>query len=304
MSLVVLVSVIGSTFFYNSASLREQPLYSDIITQFHRMAERIPSNALVILSDSNAGWHFQMPLQYIVGRDTLLLPLGDMPSKEFEQVMYDYLRRQLAKGRPVFVLLDAYHPPAAALSRQFALALEFEGRVSFAHVPWVPADQFPGRTELAVIDYLGFKLGSAECSPSPGVINIGDPRQDLPCLLYGFYHPERTAQAPFRWTNGNAAMILSLPCSTPPHELTIRVAFTGPVGARLRVSVDGSEVFNQFIAPGEWRGAFAVDPNPTEKRAFIELSSDTFVPRKLLEGSADDRTLGVALSAIGFSARD
>jgi hypothetical protein len=303
MSLVALVSLVGSTFFHCSAFLREQPLFTDIISQIHSMAEKIPSNALVIVPDSNAGWHLQMPLQYIVGRDTLLLPLDTMPNKEFEQVMYDYLRRQLAKGRPVFVLLNSGSPPAAVLSRKFSLAFRFEGRLSFAYVPLV-TDQFPGRTTVAVIDYIGFALGSAECSPSGGVINIGDPKQDLPCLFYGFYDPEWNGQGPFRWTNGNAGLTLPFPCSNPPYELTIRVGFTGPEGARLRISLDGSELFNQTIGPGEWSGVFKVDRNLTQERAFVELSSDTFVPRKLVEGSIDDRTLGIAVHTIGFSAKD
>lgn len=303
MSLVALVSLIGITFFHNSAFLLEQPIFANIIAQIHRMAEKIPPNALVVLSDSNAGWHLQMPLQYMVGRDTLLLPLGDTPNKKVEQVMVDYLRRQLIEGRPVFVILNSAGPPAAALLRQFALAFKFEGQISFTYLPWVRANQFPGRTELTVIDCIGFALSSAECSPAPGVIHIGDPKQDLPCLLSGFYDPERSAQGPFRWTNGKAAMTLPFPCSDPPHELTIHVGSTGPEGARLRVSINGSELFDQFIAPGEWSGTFKVGPSPGQERALIELSGDTFVPRKLLEGSTDDRILGVALHAVGFSAR-
>jgi hypothetical protein len=303
-SLVVLVSLIGGTFFHNSAFLLEQPILANTFAQVRRMAELTPSNALVIIPDSHAGYHLQIPLQYIVERDTLLLPLSDKPNKEFEQVIYDYLCRQLAKGRPVFVLLNAYSPPAEALLRQFALAFQFEGRVSFTYVPWVPAVQFPGRTELAVIDYLGFALGPPECSPSPGVINIGDPKQDLSHLLHGFYNPERTAQEPFRWTNGNAAMTLPFPCSNSPHELAIRVGFSGPDGTRLRVSIDGSELFGQIIPPGEWTGAFKINSCPAKERALIELSSDTFVPRRLLEGSTDDRTLGIALHAIGFCTKD
>jgi hypothetical protein len=227
-----------------------------------------------------------------------------MPNKRFEQVMYDYLHRQLTEGRPVVVLLNSAGPPAAALSRQFSLAFSFEGRVSFTHVPMVDPDQFRGRTECAVINCIGFSLGSAGCSPSPRVVNIGDGKQDLSYLLYGFYDPELSAQGPFRWTNGNAAMTLPFPCRNPPYELTIRVGFTGPEGARLRVSLDSSELFNQFIGPGEWTGVFKVNNTLTQERAFIELSSDTFVPRELLEGSTDDRTLGIALYAIGFSAKD
>jgi hypothetical protein len=98
-------------------------------------------------------------------------------------------------------------------------------------------------------------------------------------------------------------MTLPFPCSDPPHELTIHVGSTGPEGARLRVSINGSELFDQFIPPGEWSGTFKVDPSLGQERALIELSGDTFVPRKLLEGSTDDRTLGVALHAVGFSAR-
>jgi hypothetical protein len=303
-SLLALAALIASTFFHHSAFLVARSLFVDTIAQVERMAEKTPSKALVIIPDSGVGLHFQMPLQYVVGCDTLLLPLSDMPNKRFEQVMYDYLNRQLTKGRPVVVLLNSASLPAEALSRQFALAFRFEGRISFAHVPWVSADQFPGRTETAVIDCLGFALGSLGCSPSPRVISIGDPKKDLPCLLYGFYDPERNAKGPFRWTNGNAGMTLPFPCSDPPYELTIRVGFTGPEGSRLRVSLDGSELFNQFIGPGEWSGVFEVDRNLTQERAFVELSSDTFVPRKLVEGSIDDRILGIAVHTIGFSAKD
>lgn len=302
-SFVTLVCLIGVTFFHNSAFLLEQPLFANIIGQIHRMAEKIPSNALIVLSDSNAGWHLQMPLQYMVGHDTLLLPLGDLSDKKVEQVMVDYLRRQLIEGRPVFVLLNSADPPAAALLQQFVMTFKFESRISFTYLPWVGSDQFPGRTDYAVLDCIGFALASVECSSAPGVISIGDPKQDLPCLLYGFYGPERIGQWPYRWTTGNAAMILPFPCSNPPHELTMHVGSSGPAGARLHVSINGSELFDQFIAPGAWSGTFKVEPSPGQERALIELSSDTFVPRKLMEGSTDDRTLGVSLHAIGFLAR-
>ena len=101
-----------------------------------------------------------------------------------------------------------------------------------------------------------------------------------------------------------ARIILPFPCADPPYELIIHIGFTGPKGARLRVSVDGRELFNQFIGPGEWRGTFQVERDLIQERALIELSSDTFVLRQIMEGWTDGRTLGVALYAVGCSTKN
>ncbi len=118
----------------------------------------------------------------------------------------------------------------------------------------------------------------------------------------GFHQPERTggpgAETTIRWTGGAARLVVPLGAGPPPTRLEVDLAFTGKPGNVLAVSVAGRELFRGELPPGAWTRAFDLRALDLAGEVVIELDSDTFVPKRELEGSRDARTLGVAVAGI------
>ena len=88
-----------------------------------------------------------------------------------------------------------------------------------------------------------------------------------------------------------------------PRAIRVDLAWTGPVETTFRMLVNGQEVFARSF-PGERYPApkrSIVVPLlgvPHRRRTVIQLLSSTFVPAETIEGSRDDRILGVAVEGV------
>ncbi|MCP4682537.1 MAG: hypothetical protein GY864_09410 [Desulfobacterales bacterium] len=114
----------------------------------------------------------------------------------------------------------------------------------------------------------------------------------------GFHGQEWWNSIPLRWTNGAAKLIVPLDRNKLPKALRIILGATGPNGSRLLVLVNNQSLFDEEIPAGSWHKIFSLTDISLGKQLIIELLSDTFVPKEIMEGSLDSRTLGVSVRSI------
>ena len=108
----------------------------------------------------------------------------------------------------------------------------------------------------------------------------------------GFYGTEWAGARPFRWTRGDARLLVPLDPQAPPASLDISVLITARP-KRLRITVEDCTLFDATISGG-WSATFGLDECALEPPDVeIVLSSDTHVPE-----TRDTRTLGVAVGRI------
>jgi hypothetical protein len=113
----------------------------------------------------------------------------------------------------------------------------------------------------------------------------------------GFHNTE--AQGTARWTDGNAILHVPLPDDESPDRLAIDLLWTGPLGATIQIYYDGHTLFNGYVPSGEWQRTFTLPGTVrTGDDAEIRLESSTFVPVEVMEGSIDQRTLGIMVRSL------
>jgi len=146
-----LVVAIGGTFLASSASVIAHPVSVRAAADVHFLASAIPDDALVLIPDENAGIHLQIALEYMCGRDVLLLPFRPDPGGRFEEVAERFLARRLDSGKRVFLVLTGTQDVAGPLVRHFQLDDRFENILSFERVPFERHDVFPGATIVSTL---------------------------------------------------------------------------------------------------------------------------------------------------------
>ncbi len=146
-----LAVAIAGTFLGSSAGLIGHPVSVGAAAEVRSLARAIPEDALVLIPDEIAGLHLQLALEYMCGRDVLLLPLGHDPGARFEKVVKGFLARRIDGGKRVFLLLTGTPDVADPLVRHFQLDERFESTLSFEQVPFVRHDVFPGPTVVATL---------------------------------------------------------------------------------------------------------------------------------------------------------
>lgn len=113
----------------------------------------------------------------------------------------------------------------------------------------------------------------------------------------GFYNTEAGGTA--RWTDGNAVLHVPIPEDAVADRLSVDLMWTGPVGATIEVFYNDHRLFDGYVPSGEWQSTFSLAAIPeTGDEAEIRLESSTFIPSDVMEGSSDQRTLGVMVRGL------
>ncbi len=135
--------------------------------------------------------------------------------------------------------------------------------------------------------YVNVLLG---CTPAAGVAEAG------------FQFQEYDGSEPFRWTSGTAKLLVPIDAKQPPQCLWIRIETfrPKPIPVRFQVLVDDASVFNGSAPPGKWEKVFDLSSRRFSEHVMIELRSDTFVPKGVMDGgkNTDTRALGVQVKGI------
>jgi hypothetical protein len=282
-----------------SALLWRQPLYVDLGVQINRLANRIPADALVILPDEDADMHLQIALQYGEKRSALLLPVTGRAGTTQSLFANQYLRRQLAVGRPVIALFKEPSMLPNLLTSNFTLEYLFSEPISFFELLGVAETQFPSVTKERKVTYRAFQVREHGREAVPATINIGQITEDLPFIVRGFYRPEGDLAKPdslFRWTMAEAELLL-------PAARKVRVHFHPwrPVQAPaidLAILVNGVRVnFQQTTENGQEviDIPVPVQTGPGKKKFRLTVTCQPFSMSDL--GLSDDaRALGIAIT--------
>ena len=114
----------------------------------------------------------------------------------------------------------------------------------------------------------------------------------------GFYGTEWAGARPFRWTHGDARLVVPLDPDEPPSTLAVEVLITGGP-KQLSLMIEGCTLFEETIR-GRWSAELDLAGCPlTPPELEVALASDTHVPT-----TRDNRTLGVAVSRIELRGTD
>ena len=113
----------------------------------------------------------------------------------------------------------------------------------------------------------------------------------------GFYRTE--AEGTARWTDGNAVLHVPIPEDEVADRLAIDLLWTGPLGATIEIIYNDQSLFNEFVPSGEWQRTFDLPAtSDVVDEVEIRLESSTFVPAEVMEGSSDQRTLGIMVRGL------
>lgn len=144
-------------------------------------------------------------------------------------------------------------------------------------------------------------LAMAYQSRAPIVLEMSSPDEEI-YLTQGFYPPEETSAVTFRWTSGDAQMILPGLGSGVPlkihanlHEFRPSPLAPNPV----TIALNGNKVIS--FTPDTNLAAYTFDlPAIADLRgdAIIDLHSDTFLPKETIPNSTDERSLGLFVDQI------
>ncbi len=303
--LSLLISLLIILFWNKSFFFLEKPHFENIVTKIEKIVSTFPKKeSLVIIPDSQAGMHLQIPLQYMSGLDTLLLPLGSELTDERvnKKAVVTFLKRQLDQGRRVFLILDRKSRRFSYPARAFGLTFLAEKSISFSYLPQVSHYLFPNRTEEFSVNYIIFEFQNREdLQVNDFRVDIGVLWEDIPFVLNGFYGPESEpppSNKTFRWTGPDARLMIP-----PVKSIQLLINPWRPQDAvplDLVAETDGiiTSRFNSVLSD-QRNLCINIPDDMYEKGKWMELTlkSTPFSPQKL--GLSDDiRELGVVVYSI------
>jgi len=114
----------------------------------------------------------------------------------------------------------------------------------------------------------------------------------------GFHGQEWHGGIPLRWTNGVAKLVVPVDAHRPPRALRVGLESYNPKGTTLRILANGYELYHAKIPTGSWSKTFGLGKVTRGNQVNLELLSNTFVPKEVLAGSIDARTLGILVQGI------
>ena len=265
------------------------PPFEGFVEATNRLADLVPTDAVLLVSSDLAGTHLATTLGYMCGRDAVLLrPRYGDPS-----MLEDIVLEWLGSGREVFLLLGDRPPhlnaPRLALSPVAAPTLEHR-------MLEVAATRRPQRMVESLLQLHLFRVGSSGGKRS---VDIGSLADDIVFEMRGFHLPERDrARGTFRWTGPVATIELG----GAGERIHLVVGGARPAGvppARVSISVDGHAVVADLVVPDAPAPIVVENPQRENGGSTLTILSTVFSPAAL-GLSADPRSLGVRVYRIDY----
>ena len=201
-------------------------------------------------------------------------------------------------GRPP-VLAIALNGVVAAVTRPYAFPVVGRRNAweAIVHPRWL----VPGPNTLEVFEVqedsaggavaLAVTRGDMAADHWPNLIRDEEIRA-LGVRTSGLYGTEWAGARPFRWTRGDARLLVPVDPQALPSALAVDVLMTGEP-KRLRVAVDGCTLVDEVIM-GRWSATLALkDCRLVPPELEVALLSDTHVPQ-----ARDARSLGVGVGLV------
>ena len=241
----------------------------------------------------------RQPAEFEVVVDTLPLMQDVDPEADFVPAHITGAVAGLPDGAPPPLLAITLNGQVAAVTRPYGFPVV--GRRGAWEAVIDPRRLVPGANSLEVYEVRGDgDRGAVTLAATRGERaahrwpNLA--RQEELELLggqaSGFYGTEWAGARPFRWTDGDARLVVPLDPDDPPSTLAVEVRITGPP-KQLGIAIDGCTLAEEAIE-GRWSAELDLAGcrlAPPELE--IVLASDTHVP-----STRDNRTLGVAVGRI------
>jgi hypothetical protein len=274
----------GLFFFYKTMDLMARPLFSNLIPQVRSLSAKIPSNALVVIPQQDAGIYMELPLQYMIGLDTI----SYSPDPDHPGAGTAYLERQLKK-RPVMIFSLRSTNSASVFQDHFALDFQYGGSLYFSIVP--PSLKFPDQIASANLEYSIFKLEKKSPEHRKSLILFSDP--DVGFVQFHSMEKE------FRWAK-QSSEISGFVYSTDgrPAFVVLTLAFlpSDEILKSANLFVNRKQLQFHHQAENElWFGPY-MDGNSIRR---VELQSKTFIPRDI-GLNEDPRELGLPFVSLRF----
>jgi serine/threonine protein kinase/WD40 repeat protein len=114
----------------------------------------------------------------------------------------------------------------------------------------------------------------------------------------GFHHQEYSNKGqPFRWTDGHGKLVIPIDKARPPQALLVELRVFRPptVAGHVKIVVNEQELCQEQVRHWIWWQTFDLRGLDLGNEVTVEVFSDTFVPKGVMDGGAnmDQRSLGV-----------
>jgi glycosyltransferase involved in cell wall biosynthesis len=257
-------------------------------SQLRSLAELVPPDALVFAA-GRPEW--MTPLH--VAFDHRVVPL-DLDQDAGWEILALAAADAARRGQPVYLMTDNGHVYArrprelgrVVLSRRFLERTDYPVPRRFV-VDQMTVALVALTDTVTLPDPLACTLGTSKVW---GVEESG---------FHGEWDGGECLDNRRRWTNGHARLVVPIPPGAWPGRLLISLASASPTGGPLRVLVNGHEVRSgPHAGAGGQFEILSLRGVPPDRRLVLELISDCFVPREVIDGSTDDRPLGVHVRAL------
>ena len=292
----LLMILTASAFYGMSGYLLKDRLYNSLTPQVTELCRGIPSNALILIPESWAGIHLEMPLQYSMGLDTLLVPMRGMVNNKLTSVISNYLARQVPQ-RPVVILYNGSEDLPRYLRSHFRYEFQFRRNLSFALVSRTRQMIFPDHSDNILLDITAFTLQKNN-SITRNAISYDDPN-----ISFVNFHGKENG---FRWTTERSTIEgFAFPTLNKKVVATLSTIpdyskYSGNgVGLRLIVN---EEIPTNLVQESNGNYVFEIDGEMIGEINRATIESKTFVPvdQKI---NSDPRRLGISFRELRFDRR-
>jgi hypothetical protein len=255
--------------------------------QIGQLAAKLPRDEVVLAHGLLMEW--QTPLHFAFGRR--VVPLN-VDTQDGSKALDSWAAIETSKGRPVYLLYEGSMRMIGRLKGELLDTIVLS-RSYIEKTPW----PLPKRILVEEKTVKLYRITGVSESLDYRDINLGAERV-WGVEESGFHGQESVGGQPMRWTYGPAKLVVPVDQRVLPKALNVDLESHHPDGTELRLLVSGRELHHGRIPRGRWSKTFRLDSAPVESHVTVELHSDTFVPKDVIPGSEDPRTLGILVRGI------
>jgi hypothetical protein len=269
-----------------SLPLIRHPVFSNVRRQTAQLSDAVPPDAVLLIPDTLAAFHLEVPVQFIAGKKALLVKLDFESGSAWYRLVMDYVSRQLANGEKVMVISNNLLSSVDPFQRKFSLKPARSGAISFFRVPNT-VEQLPSELESFYFPYSIYSIEFKSPGPNREFVSY----DDSGVSFLNFHEKENG----FRWTNSES-VVCDFAYNTHGHE-TLMILKTGPnlhqhLTPELMVN---DQVSAQFLEKGDDGYHYRVSSTQIPVISSVAIRSPAFIP-----GGQDTRMLGISFVSLSF----
>lgn len=255
--------------------------------QCAEIAARLPNGALVLAwGDLYGAGQWTTPLA--IAFDKKIVPLHARNHEE-QLLMYGFIKGLLSRGTPLYCVTENRLAGVGVSTTQ----------VASYNLSWRSLEQTidpPRPPRLVLTESINLYVARVEdAEPLTGYDSLVPGGQEiLGVSEVGFYSTSSGPEEhPQRWTNGNATLWFPLKAGVQANFLDVQIINTAPSGTDLAIFANGLMLFSGHVGPGPSSAHLDLSRVPVGRELEVSLKSGTFVPKNVIPGSQDPRSLGV-----------